>query len=744
MELVAKEFSYPNTKVYYGSFPKILETSISKYKSLLSSFDYMFLLKYMQTAAVTGESYAVIYNENINIPVICELSNCNGDLGMLVSLDLPWEVQRNIANALQPYTNDMGIEIYSSSDTCVLDTSVLQGDTVGEKFKNFVKKYVHKNVNPHIYGAKRSYYTYEYSVFDNSLDFQEDLCTNYSKYISRFKNLDINNVYYSDIISSGARIHKVTLNFNPGMCCIYAIELENSLFCDPYIDGDISKEVKQKISPYSLAHIYLVELALKLNKRYVDFSIMYDYKRFLGLPCMKSFSVRAKDKSMNMMDVFTQAIDNAHKDNKKVMLTYTSIDGISIPLEDNMKASNDYIHISMPCYNTPLIKHDITDNAFFFSLPNVVTAVKDNLNIDNGDFFFDPLYDLYKEHNKYGYINQPMQYSSHALDLEKDRSIGKKYISKIGLNAGKYIHITNEKDFDYDYVKEMLGQTIVVKFNKYSFIGKFNVDYVKSNLSNWLKTDSVILEEDLGNCESEIAYTFALNNDYVLPLMTLWESNRLFNDNSGGKTGSTATFHKVGITDDFGKLVYNKLCSLYSEMVQDYPKVNLFGWMDVSFMKTSKGYIFTEFMTRFGCSNTLVIMRHMKTPFSTLWNALKNKEQNFELEFHAKYSAGVDILGVTLNNDSAGAETALSNITDEYNRLKTLRLKRRYFDIMHPSLYYYDNKVYSRGDMWYGTCTGLGDTPAEAIGNAYSMACQVNLPNCTYKHDAFSELCFNL
>lgn len=746
MDLVVKEFSFPDTKVYYGSFPKILETSISRYRNLIPNVDYTFLLKYMQMAAATREQFAVVYNDKIGIPVICELSNTNGDMGMLVSLDIPWEIQRNIANALMPYVDDMGIEIYNSSDIATFDTSVLCGDTVEEKFRNYIKKWVHRNVNPHIYGVKRSLYDYEHKVFTTALDFQEDLCGEYNRYISRFQNLDINNVYYSDIISAGAKAHKIVLNFNPGTCCVYALEFENSLFCDPYISSDITTTIRQKLNPYALAHIYCVELALKLGKQYVDFSILYEYKKFIGLPCMKSYNVRAKDKQMNMYDVLSSTIDEIHENNKKVMLTFTSIDGISIPLEDNMKKSEDYVHVSMPNFNNSVIPHGVTDSAFFFSIPNVVNYINSKLDVANGDIFLDPLYDLYKQHDKFGYIDQPLQYSHHALDLERNRVIGKTYIDRIGLNAGKYIHISSVEDFNknYDYIKQVLGTTLVVKFNSYSFIGKFDIDYVKHNLSTWLVTDSIVLEKDLGNCETEIAYTFAINNDFVLPLMTLWETNKLFADNSGGKAGSTATFHKVGITDDFGLTVCEKLRSLYSEMVIDYPDVNIFGWMDVSFMKTSEGYVFTEFMTRFGCSNTLVILRHMSTPLSTLWTALKNKDKDFNVYFHTKYSAGVDIHGVTMPNDSMGAETSLTDISNEYHRLKSLETQSKYFDIMHPSLYWYNNKVYSHSDMWYGTCTGLGDTPGEAINNAYDMARQVHLPNCTYKHNAFPDICFNL
>ena len=573
-----------------------------------------------------------------------------------------------------------------------------------------------------------------------SLSFQEDLCKNYTEYVSRFSSLDNNNIYYSDIISLGAKIHKISLTFETGTACTYAIELNNSLFCDPYIATNSFSVDDKKLNPYALIHVYFVQLALELGKQYVDFSILYEYKQFLGLPFCHSYGVKSVNESMNMCDVFKNAIDSVHESGKKVLVTYVCNDGAEIPIEDNMKNDEHYVNIVCPAKNSELlIDYNLSNLHFIFSLGNIRKFIKTHLDFENGDIFLDTMNAIYHSAPSFGWVNQPMSYCSKGILLEKDRAFGKKYIESIGLNAGRYILISDIKDFDYNYTKEYLGDNIVVKFNKFAYIGKYSIDYIAKNLKNWLVTDKVMLEMDLGSCTNEIAYTFALNNDFVLPLMTMWETNKLFNDDMGGKAGSTATLQKAGITDVFGLKVYDKLKNLYSEVVKDNPDIQLFGWMDVSFMYSEvlNDWVFTEFMTRFGCSNTLTIFRQMESSLTDLWTALKDKNESFEIKWYTKYSAGVDLHGVPLANDSQNAESMLMNISDEYFKLKSLETNQSFFDIVNPSINYYKDYVFSTSDAWYGVCSGLGDTPKNAITQAYLMANNVNLPNTAYKKDAF-------
>jgi hypothetical protein len=140
-------------------------------------------------------------------------------------------------------------------------------------------------------------------------------------------------------------------------------------------------------------------------------------------------------------------------------------------------------------------------------------------------------------------------------------------------------------------------------------------------------------------------------------MISMWENNRMWEN--GSKTGSVATMHKAGIDDPFGLEVVEKLKHLHEHVP------GLFGWCDISFMERDGKMYLLEFMLRMGHSNTCTIMRQMKTPYMDFINALRRKDADFKMEWHSKFSCGIDLHGVPVESGFTDSWIRIDQIVNE-------------------------------------------------------------------------------
>ncbi|QJT71087.1 hypothetical protein GR11A_00049 [Vibrio phage vB_VcorM_GR11A] len=308
-------------------------------------------------------------------------------------------------------------------------------------------------------------------------------------------------------------------------------------------------------------------------------------------------------------------------------------------------------------------------------------------------------------------------HSKEARSLELNREFGHACAKAIGFNVPVSIVVRSVEDW-LSQKDTIPTNKVAVKYLKEDFIDIFEKDSVERALPTLLKNGDIFIEQYLGDGTNEFNVSFLINEDYVVPLLTLWEVNRILANNGGGKGGDTITLHDTDLSQ------YPHVSVMADQMRDLHTHVDgLFGWIDAGFMVVDGVPYFTEWMVRQGCSNNATLTRQLKTPLPLLLEQLDEMKVDTSDLWVTRYSSGVSIYSLPLSggNDS---DLCFTNSLLDYTAKSDIRA----FDFIDSMQTYGTDFVISRSNHRYGVAHGFSDNSLiDAYENALSVARQCDI-----------------
>jgi phosphoribosylamine-glycine ligase len=723
----------PDIEYTLDPFPKFILDSLDKYRDILTAEELHFFLNCIRSAGLEG-AILHLYHKKLQVWIPLNMK-CEGNIGMFGSDDMPWYINDKACRGMSKYFDAFEIELSNIEvPTCAVDLDVIrnyspaganyevQYDTWVSSLGRSRKKQLADEIVDQI--------PHSIVYYPTSQDYFMAVSEHCSSWLKQWSSvgMDQNFKYYGELVGS---FKGGSLNMDFEGCHVrlfFLTDEKNFIFADPIIkDGEAPQFLGKLNNLYMVAHALVLKEGLRLGVKYFDCGILYETKRFLNLPFCNLNLINSKYADEVPHKILEKQIEEARADGKDVMIHLTVYDGAAAAFADNMRDCKTHKHIEIPCRNIeqllPLYGNKLDTVPFYFSL-----QLGDNIPsmyMKPNDYFFDVDYTLIEDMFAF---NDPRKlnksfYTKGARQLEKNRYFAKEVASKIGITNPKYKVLKPD-----DYSVAEFGDKIVLKHNVHHLIGIYDKTALP-NLQSYADGNHIV-EEFIGAPDREIAYTVAFNEDFVMPLMTMWENNRMWEN--GSKTGSVATMHKAGIDDPFGLEVVEKLKSLHKHVP------GLFGWCDISFMERDGKMYLLEFMMRMGHSNTCTILRQMKTPYMDFINALRRKDDAFKMEWHSKFACGIDLHGVPVESAFTDSWIRIDQIVDEAK--SKYFPENVFFDYMHPYATRAKDAVYSQHSSWYGVVTALSNDHLDAMHMAEEAAGKVNLPMVHFRKGAFEGM----
>lgn len=630
--------------------------------------------------------------------------------------EVPAILNRKIAECWKYYGIDSllgGKLSLRSKIYTALDIAKLRSMYPEDTFKNYIYKECGTNLKPHLFGDKSKRLRIEckeVKSFIDTFSVSEDCKVWSSRWPEDFCSISVNTLF-DKILCGDGESYVITLYIDEekaGSIYINAYRKEGlHFFVDPIVVFDKSIS---GFSTYNILHVLAIDLAIKMQASTIDFFYHKDYKEFLYNEKFFMDAYVFEFPGCDANSELSRFIQEQHSLGKRILLAFDSGIGTDC-VGFNMSDSED-ICIGMETYDYRLSG---TMQTLEFYIPDVMKfllPLKGKF-----DFLFNTLSSDCIWNS--GYVKDFFT-SKKSTEIELNREFGKAIAEEIGLHVPLYKTITSVKDYD-KFLEEYSGDKVALKLNKEHFIGIFDVELarsvVKSNAGKEL-----FVEEYLGTCENEYGYSFFVDNGRVIPVVTQWETNRMFPNGKGGKSGSTSILHSAHFEGEAANYIEN-MSRLYDALGH-----KIFGIVEFSVMVKDGIPYFVEWMVRPGCTNFALQMAQIKTP---LIDMISDPTLS-HLEYRAPYCAGLDLFVIPLDAGSAEVMYVESGCFSDF--ILNDRDSRQHFFNLDDCLVKPDKKIIVniKEESRIGTCVGLGDSFEEAIHNAKVVADSCNIPNVVY------------
>lgn len=249
-------------------------------------------------------------------------------------------------------------------------------------------------------------------------------------------------------------------------------------------------------------------------------------------------------------------------------------------------------------------------------------------------------------------------HSDYAISLEKDRVAGKQAIDDMSLPQADYCHLQSVEDLKDLSRFGDLDTILYVKYNEKASIGSYTIRQIHNLLSVWLETGSVVAETFIhSGSEGEVNFCFVSANGNVWPAAVLIESNKIFDNEGGGKTGTATAYHAIAKLEEDGLKCsvhqehFNTVYAALQKWVKENPD-EFYGWFDLSFMVKDGQLYFTEWMVRSAVSNFATLTHQLKLSYFDLLDRIAcNNFPYWSDTWRSEYSYSVELYRIPMFND---------------------------------------------------------------------------------------------
>ena len=270
------------------------------------------------------------------------------------------------------------------------------------------------------------------------------------------------------------------------------------------------------------------------------------------------------------------------------------------------------------------------------------------------------LFDSYlRDLNDLGVYKKAYEFMGHhspeALLIESRRSLGKLVAKQIDFPMVPYVYL-QKHEITEENLFSLPNKKYAVKDNKEFFLKIESRDNLANLLCNKDKRffrDGIILENAIETNGDEINIGVFYHSKGMTPLTILIETNKLFTNGSGPKTGTAMAIHLniANYINPKSKYYDARIVQMIRKM-EDLPNhvKGLSGWVDASFMIDKKGnWLFTEWMVRHAQSNWAPITHQFEDYGDDLIEAhLLGKKPKLKFKTNAPMSMSLEFFVIDL------------------------------------------------------------------------------------------------